>query len=73
MDGHSRDRSTRRGGERHLWTRGDVSRRENVQHGCVIAVVDDESPHLVALAPELSAEIVGGVLSDREVKSLAIE
>src|SRR5688500_15146464 len=39
----------------------------------MVAVVDDDAPQLVALAPELRAEIVRWVLTDREIKPLAIQ
>src|SRR6185436_14367795 len=73
VDGNRCHRATRRGDDRQLWTRRDVSRRVHVLHRRVIAVIDDKSPHLVAFASELRAEIIGGILADREVESLAIE
>lgn len=56
-----------------LRTRRDVARRVHIPDRSVVAIVDDESAHLVALAAELRAEIVRRILTDREIQSLAIE
>jgi hypothetical protein len=65
--------AARSGDDSHLRARRDIACRVDVLHRGVIALVDYEPTHLIALASKLRAQIVGGILTHREVETLAIE
>lgn len=73
MDCQSRYRAFSCRRDRELRTWNDIARGKNVLYRRVIAVVDDDQSCIIALAAQLSADVIGGNLADGEVEPLAVE
>ena len=73
MHRQRRDRAAAGRGDREMGTGSDVARGKNVTHRGPILVVDDDESLVIPLASQLHAEVVGGVVADREEDAIALD